>query len=136
MFFDEYGHDRTMANVFNFVANATGYQNVYVPDSQIPLTNLTRVYPGPLNPQMYVPFLAPDMQAKGAGGQGVYVSPCLNLNMTAANAPAPKNLTSGVTPWYGFPTESCKLGCVPGSWNDEDGFFSHDMYGRCRYDGW
>ena len=83
-----------MSNVFSFVANATGYQNVHLDPSQFPLTNLTGIYNGPLNAQQYVPFLAPNTSAVGAGGQGVFVAASLNTSFTAAVAPAPVNLTA------------------------------------------
>jgi len=84
--------NKTMANVYSLVANKTGYQNLHV--TNIPHTNLTGVYPGPLNRNMYVPFTAPNTSAVGAGGGKVFVSPSLNLNLTASNAPAPVNLTA------------------------------------------
>ncbi len=44
---------RTVSNVFAFVANATGYQNLDVAEADIPLTNLTGVYNGPLSTFYY-----------------------------------------------------------------------------------
>ena len=85
---------RTVSNVYSFVANVTGYTNVDVPADQMPLTNLTGVFNGPLNANQYVPFTAPNMSAVGAGGQGVFVADSLNTSFTPAVAPAPVNLTA------------------------------------------
>jgi hypothetical protein len=95
-----------MSNVYSLVANKTGYQNVQV--TNIPLTNLSGTYPGPLNQNRYVPFVAPNMSAVGAGGGSVFVSPTLNVNLTSANAPAPMNLTMAnkTVPASGYPSSS------------------------------
>ena len=85
---------RTLANVFAFVANATNYTNLAFAAADIPLTNLTGNIPGPLNPGYYVPFTAPNTSAVGAGGGSVFIGPGLNTSLTAANAPAPVNLTA------------------------------------------
>jgi hypothetical protein len=83
-----------MSNVFSFVANTTGYKNLDISDADIPLTNLTTTIPGPLNPDFYVPFVAPNISAIGAGGGPVFVAPGLNTSFTATVAPAPVNLTA------------------------------------------
>jgi len=83
----------TMANVFSFVAEATGWQNVNVTGDAIPLTNISGPIPGPLNSDLYVPFTAPNVSAVGAGGGTVFLAPNINLNLTAANAPPAVNLT-------------------------------------------
>jgi hypothetical protein len=87
--------NKTVSNVFALVANVTGYKNEDVPVGQRPMTNLTGVFPGPLNAGAYVPFTAPANQsAIGAGGQGVLILPGLNTSFTPSVAPAPVNLTS------------------------------------------
>jgi hypothetical protein len=83
-----------MSNVFSLVANVTGYQNNNLSGSAIPLTNSSGQTPGPLNGNQYVPFLAPNLTAVGAGGGPVFVAPGLNTNLTTANAPSPVNLTA------------------------------------------
>lgn len=81
--------------MFELVSNVTGYKNVNVPQAQRPLTNLTGIYPGPLNANAYVPFTAPANQSViGAGGQGVLILPGLNTSFTPSVAPAPVNLTA------------------------------------------
>lgn len=67
--------NRTLANVFNFVAEATGYENNKLSNStlDLPLTNLTKTYPGPLNPSLYVNVLSPNVTAVGAGGGPVFI---------------------------------------------------------------
>lgn len=83
-----------MANVFSFVAEITGWQNVNVTGDAIPLTNISGPIPGALNANAYVPFTAPNVSAVGAGGGKVFVVPSVNLNLTSANAPSPVNLTN------------------------------------------
>jgi len=95
--------NKTLSNVYSFVANATGYTNLDISGADIPLTNLTGNIPGPLNTQYYVPFTAPNTSAVGAGGGPVFVASDLDTKFTAASAPAPVNLTAknAVDPWSG-----------------------------------
>ena len=83
-----------MSNVYSFVANATGYVNNNISGSEIPLTNASGTIPGPLNQNLFVPFLAPNVSAVGAGGGPVFIAPGLNTSLTTANAPTPVNLTA------------------------------------------
>jgi hypothetical protein len=83
-----------MSNVYAIVAAATGYKNLNLTSAEIPLSNASGTIPGPLNAKMYVPFLAPNTSAVGAGGGPVFVAPGVNTNLNAANAPAPVNLTA------------------------------------------
>ncbi|EKM55005.1 uncharacterized protein PHACADRAFT_255295 [Phanerochaete carnosa HHB-10118-sp] len=108
--------NKTVSNVFTFVANATNYTNVAVAPSALPLTNLTGVFDGPLNANQYVPFTAPNMSAVGAGGQGVFVASSLNQSFTSAVAPAPVNLTAQneTVPASGPPNASSSAG-APGA---------------------
>ncbi|KAI0705371.1 phosphoesterase family-domain-containing protein [Earliella scabrosa] len=87
--------NKTMNNVFEFIASVTGWQNNGISgnSSSIPLLNISGPIPGPLNTEHYIPFTAPNMSAQGAGGQGVFVAPGLNMSLTAAVLPAPVNLT-------------------------------------------
>ncbi|TFK82458.1 hypothetical protein K466DRAFT_590500 [Polyporus arcularius HHB13444] len=93
----------TLNNVFEFVANATGWKNNGISgnSSSIPLLNITGTIPGPLNVQFYTPFTAPNTSAVGAGGQGVFAAQGLNTSLTAASLPAPANLTAQgqANPW-------------------------------------
>lgn len=93
---------RTLSNVFSFVAAATNYTNLNVSSESV-LTNATGTISGPLNPNQYVPFTAPNTSAIGAGGGPVFVSPGMNTSFTAAVAPAPVNLTqeNKTLPWSG-----------------------------------
>jgi hypothetical protein len=61
------------------------------------------VTPGPLNPNLYVPFTAPNTSAVGAGGGSVFIGTGLNTSFTAAVAPSPVNLTqeNKTLPWSG-----------------------------------
>ncbi|KAH9016787.1 phosphoesterase family-domain-containing protein [Lactarius pseudohatsudake] len=95
--------NKTLSNVYSFVANATGYTNLDIAPADIPLTNTTGIIPGPLNVQHYVPITAPNTSAVGAGGGAVFVASGLDTSFTAASAPAPVNLTAqGKTvPWLG-----------------------------------
>ncbi|KAJ6615801.1 phosphoesterase family-domain-containing protein [Mycena sp. CBHHK59/15] len=91
----------TLSNVFSFVAAKTGYKNVDVAESHIPHFNLTGVYSGALTSAAFVPFAAPNLKAKGAGGGGVFLRPGLDKSLTAASLPAPTNMTAldKTTPW-------------------------------------
>jgi hypothetical protein len=95
--------NKTLSNVYSFVANATGYTNLDLTGADIPLTNITLTIPGPLNAQYYVPFTAPNTSAVGAGGGPVFIASGLNTSFTAASAPAPVNLTAKneTVPWSG-----------------------------------
>jgi len=87
--------NKTLNNVFNLVAQTTGYKNNGLTgQSKLPLLNLTGNIPGPLNPEYYVPYLAPNTSATGGGSGATYVAPGTNTSLTAANAPAPVNLTA------------------------------------------
>lgn len=85
--------NKTLANVFDFVANATGYQNNGLTgnSSGIPMTNLTGVFPGPANSEMWTPVLAPNVSAVGAGGGPVFIPAGLNTSLTSWK---PQNLTA------------------------------------------
>ncbi|KAH9934149.1 phosphoesterase family-domain-containing protein [Fomitopsis serialis] len=95
--------------------------------SDIPLLNLTGTIPGPLNPEYYVPFSAPNLNATGAGGGPVFKGPGLDTSLSAASLPAPVNLTAkGLdTPWaqnpgYDYPNGTQGYTSTPsasaGSW--------------------
>jgi acid phosphatase len=59
------------ANVFQFVAQKTGYKNL--PSQDLSTVNNSLSYGGFLNwdPNMYLPIPPPNLQLVGAGGQGV-----------------------------------------------------------------
>jgi acid phosphatase len=60
------------ANVFEVVANKTGYKNAIVNTTNI---FLNQSYPGPLSDNLYIPvWPVPDTSAKGAAGKGVLSS--------------------------------------------------------------
>ncbi|KAI9431904.1 hypothetical protein H4582DRAFT_2084362 [Lactarius indigo] len=84
---------RTLSNVYSFVANATGYTNLDISLTDIPLTNTTGIIPGPLNAPYCVPVTAPDTSAVSAAGGPVFVSSGVDISFTAAKASAPVNLT-------------------------------------------
>ncbi|KAL4079896.1 phosphoesterase family-domain-containing protein [Scleroderma yunnanense] len=61
--------NKTLANVFQFVAQATGYtNNGLTSGSTLPLLSASGTYPGPLNPSDYAPYPAPNTSCVGAGG--------------------------------------------------------------------
>ncbi|KAI9462667.1 hypothetical protein F5148DRAFT_212367 [Russula earlei] len=99
--------NKTLSNVFSFVADATGYTNTDVSSNSM-LTNATGTIPGPLNPVLYVPFTAPNTAAVGAGGGPVFIGPGLDTSFTADVAPPPVNLTAQnkTVPWLGPRTSS------------------------------
>ncbi|KAJ7144511.1 phosphoesterase family-domain-containing protein [Mycena epipterygia] len=105
----------TVSNVFSFVAEKTGYKNVNVPASQIPHFNLTGVVPGALTSAAFVPFAAPDLYAKGAGGGRVFLRPGLDTTLTGANLPAPVDLLAlnSTTPWQMSPSTTSGQNIIP-----------------------
>jgi len=96
--------NKTMSNVWSFVADAVGYENLEVTGNAVPLTNLTTTIPGPLNAKLFVPFTAPNINAVGAGGGPVFVGPGVDFSFTPQSLPPPVNLaSSGITaPFTGF----------------------------------
>ncbi|BGP29215.1 hypothetical protein JCM10296v2_000953 [Rhodotorula toruloides] len=81
--------NKTLANVYSWVANATGYQNNGLTNSSsnLPLTNLTGIYPGFANDQMWTPILAPNMSAVGAGGGPVFAGNGTDTSLTSWDQP-------------------------------------------------
>ncbi|KAG6330344.1 hypothetical protein ID866_8745 [Astraeus odoratus] len=68
--------NKTMANVFQFVAKQTGYKNNGMTNhSTLPLLNITGTIPGPLNPNYTTPYSPPNTQCIGAGGGPTFVTP-------------------------------------------------------------
>ncbi|KAH7883977.1 phosphoesterase family-domain-containing protein [Phlebopus sp. FC_14] len=102
--------NKTLANVFSFVASATMYQNNNLTTSSLPALNLTGTIPGPLNPGLWVPYLAPNVNSTGAGSGPTFVAPGVNMSMTPANAPAPVNLTSMSQTMTGAGVSAVKVG--------------------------
>ncbi|KAH9059219.1 phosphoesterase family-domain-containing protein [Lactarius vividus] len=115
--------NKTLSNVYSFVANATGYTNLDIALADIPLTNTTGIIPGPLNVQYYVPITAPNTSAVGAGGGPVFVASGLDTSFTVAKAPAPVNLTAqGKTvPWLGPRVAAAASNSSSGSGNGATG---------------
>ncbi|KAF8437579.1 phosphoesterase family-domain-containing protein [Boletus edulis BED1] len=66
--------NKTLNNVFAFVADKTGYQNNGLTTENLPPLNLTGTYPGPLNPNDYAPY-PPPTNGIGAGGGPTYFPP-------------------------------------------------------------
>ncbi|TCD62837.1 hypothetical protein EIP91_006350 [Steccherinum ochraceum] len=100
--------NKTVSNVYKFLADVVGYKNLDVTGNDIPLTNLTTTIPGPLNPNLYIPFSAPNMNATGAGGGAVFAAPSLNLSATPEVLGGPVNLTAlnQTVPASGLPNSS------------------------------
>lgn len=75
--------NKTLSNVFSFVAEQVGFRNQDV--TNIPLTNGTGTFPGPFNPNGDVtPFLPPNTRAQCANPRGkVFVNnnPPVNPNL-------------------------------------------------------
>ncbi|KAJ7776306.1 phosphoesterase family-domain-containing protein [Mycena metata] len=105
----------TMSNVFSFVAQKTGYKNVHVSAAQAPHLNISAVAPGPLNSAAFVPFAAPNLKARGAGGGSVFLRPGLNTKLTAASLPPPVNLAAlnTTTPWQMSPETTSGKNIIP-----------------------
>ncbi|KAG1738600.1 phosphoesterase family-domain-containing protein [Suillus paluster] len=91
--------NKTVSNVFNLVASATSYKNNNLTGSSsgLPQLNITGTIPGPLNPDYYVPYLAPT-NGTGGGSGPTFVASNINKTLTPANAPAPVNISATSTP--------------------------------------
>lgn len=91
--------NKTVANVFNLVASVTSYKNNNLTASSpsLPKLNITGTIPGPLNPNYYVPYLAPNTAGTGGGTGKTFVAPNVNTSLNSANAPAPINITAHTT---------------------------------------
>lgn len=152
----------TLNNVFDFVASVTGWKNndisgdsseiraytvfpSHLPDDLeygtdlgcVALLNLTGTIPGPLNPEYYVPFSAPNLNATGAGGGPVFQGPGLNTALSAASLPAPVNLTAqGLdTPWaqnpgYDYPNGTQVYTSTPSASASASGHSSAGSWAR------
>jgi hypothetical protein len=82
-------------DVFNLVASVTSYHNNNLTNSSaLPQLNLTGTIPGPLNPDYFVPYLAPNTNSTGGGSGKTFVAPNVNTSLTTANAPAPVNISA------------------------------------------
>ncbi|KAJ7022302.1 phosphoesterase family-domain-containing protein [Mycena alexandri] len=103
----------TVSNVFSFVAEKTGYKNVHVDTP--PQFNLTGIFPGPLNSIAFVPFAAPNLKARGAGGGSVLTRPGLNTKLTASSLPPPVNLNAvnATSPWQMSPETTSAKNIIP-----------------------
>ncbi|KAJ7723259.1 phosphoesterase family-domain-containing protein [Mycena metata] len=105
----------TVSNVFAFVAEQTGFQNTQVPVDQIPQFNLTGVASGAPTSANFVPFVAPNLNARGAGSGGVFTGPGLDTTITDDNLPPPVDLTAldTATPWQMSPRTSSGSMIIP-----------------------
>ncbi|EPS93298.1 hypothetical protein FOMPIDRAFT_1170659 [Fomitopsis schrenkii] len=129
----------TLNNVFDFVAGVTEWKNngISGSSSEIPLLNLTGTIPGPLNPEYYVPFSAPNLNATGAGGGPVFQGPGLNTALSATALPAPVNLTAeGLdTPWaqnpgYDYPNGTQVYTSTPSATTSASGHSGAESWTR------
>lgn len=83
--------------VFRFVASQIGFKNIQTSVSKEPKTNLTGLFPGPLNPDMWLPFTAPSKNVSRFGGH-TFTKPGLDWSITTASVGKPLNLTYNVSP--------------------------------------
>jgi hypothetical protein len=83
-------------DVFKLVSSVTSYQNnnLTATSVSLPQLNLTGTIPGPLNPDYYVPYLAPNTNSTGGGSGKTFVAPNVNTSLTSASAPAPVNISA------------------------------------------
>ncbi|KAF7333706.1 Phosphoesterase-domain-containing protein [Mycena venus] len=104
-----------VSNVFSFVAAKAGYKNVKVPADQVPQFNLTGVASGALTSASFVPFAAPNLKARGAGGGAVLTRPGLNTKLTAASLPPPVDMLAlnKTTPWQMSPRTTSGTSIIP-----------------------
>ncbi|KDE09355.1 hypothetical protein MVLG_00669 [Microbotryum lychnidis-dioicae p1A1 Lamole] len=85
--------NKTMNNVYSWVANATDVSlNGLTGNSTLPLTNLTGVFPGPLNADQWTPVLAPAiLNATSPTGGAIFVDASVDRSLTSFT---PINLTA------------------------------------------
>ncbi|KAF8508242.1 phosphoesterase family-domain-containing protein [Hysterangium stoloniferum] len=88
--------NKTLSNVFNFVAAKTGYQNLAV--TNIPVTNKEGATPGPFNPttSLKIPFaqFTPNVNAQCASPSGVVMTApigTINTGLFVGNCPVLTN---------------------------------------------
>jgi len=106
--------NKTMSNVFDLLVSQYGVNYTNINVTTLPETNITGTIPGPLNANYWVPFVAPNTNAAGAGGGPVVVGAGINMSLTAANAPAPVNLTAlGETLPDSTPANTSASGSAP-----------------------
>jgi hypothetical protein len=88
--------NKTLANVFDIVASQTAYKNnnLTASSTDLPQLNITGTIPGPLNPDYYVPYLAPNTNATGGGSGPTFVASNVNMSLNSADAPAPVNISA------------------------------------------
>ncbi|KAJ6611862.1 hypothetical protein B0H10DRAFT_2283847 [Mycena sp. CBHHK59/15] len=104
-----------VSNVFSFIAAKTGYKNVKVPADQVSQFNLTGVASGALISANFVPFAAPNLKARGAGGGPVLTRPGLNTMLTVASLPPPVNILTlnRTMPWQMSPRTTSGKSIIP-----------------------
>lgn len=91
--------NKTVSNVFSFVANITSYKNNDLTGTSpsLPQLNITGTIPGPLNPDYYVPYLAPNTSGTGGGSGPTFVASNVNMSLNSTDAPAPVNISAATT---------------------------------------
>jgi len=77
-----------MANVFEFVAQAIGFENTHTLQSEEPKTNVSGVTPGPLSPSQWIPFVAPPVNSSRFGGKTM-TKPGLDWTITTESVGQP-----------------------------------------------
>ncbi|KAJ6454370.1 phosphoesterase family-domain-containing protein [Mycena sanguinolenta] len=104
-----------VSNVFQFVAEKVGHKNTKLPANEVPQFNLTGVASGPLTSHFYVPFSAPDIEAKTVTGRPVLTRPGLNLKLTESSLPKAVNMTAlnTTTPWQMSPETTSGKAIIP-----------------------
>lgn len=78
-----------------FVAKAIGFRNTQTPLSKEPATNLTGIFPGPLNPAQWFTFTAP-VKSSRFGGKTL-ARPGLDWSITRESVKHLLNLTYAVS---------------------------------------
>ncbi|KAJ7438392.1 phosphoesterase family-domain-containing protein [Mycena galericulata] len=93
----------SIANVFSFVADKTGYKNTHIPRAPC------------RNSLAYTPFAAPNLNAHGAGSGGVLLRPGLDTHLTQNKLPAPVDLSAEnkATPWQMSPETVSGKNIIP-----------------------
>lgn len=108
--------NKTVAAVFEFQANKTGYQNYDPQPEEIPMLNLTGIFPGSMNTELWIPIPAPNVSAVGAGNGSVFYNTSATstaatfdtlqaVNLTAFNLANPVMINPNFT-YAGFSVDN------------------------------
>lgn len=92
--------NKTLGNVFEFVAKTVGFRNTQTALKDEPDTRQYTVFPGPLNPALWHTFTAPPQYVSRFGGSTL-VEKGLDKSITAKSVGKPINIPYAAVPVAG-----------------------------------